>query len=115
MGVYEYEPHFRVDNQGNMSGYYYDFMKLLQEKLPFEYEFIVIPLSEGFNKLNSGEIDIMLGFAMNTKFEDNFLFNRYCTNKEQFGVLSDEPVDLEKLANMKQVKIGIVEGDANAE
>ena len=115
MGVYEYEPYFIVDNQGNMSGYYYDFMKLLQEKLPFEYEFIVIPLSEGFNKLNSGEIDIMLGIAMNTKFEDNFLFNRYCTNKEQFGVLSDEPVDLEKLANMKQVKIGIVEGDANAE
>lgn len=90
-------------------------MNLLEEKIPFEYEFIVLPLSEGLNKLISGEIDLMLGISLNTKLQGDFLFNRYRTNEEQFAIFSDEPLDLEDLAAMKEVRLGLVEGDANAE
>lgn len=115
VGAYEYEPYFRVDANGNMSGYYYDFLELLQEKLPFEYEFVVVTLAEGLNKLITGEIDLMLGVSMNTKLEDELFFNRYRTNKERFGIFSDEPLDLDSLSAMKEVKLGLVEGDVNAE
>lgn len=114
VGVYEYEPYFSVDDQGNMSGYYYDLMELLQEKLPFEYEFVVGTLSEGLNQLIEGKIDIMLGISMNTKLEDKILFNHYRINKEKFGLFSNEPLDLEDVAAMTDVKLGFVRGDVNA-
>lgn len=115
IGVYEYEPYFRVDAHGNMSGYYYDFMKLLQEKLPFEYEFVVVTLADGLSQLVEEKIDLMMGISMNTQLEENILFNRYKTNLERFGIFSDEAVDLEDLALMTDVKLGLVEGDVNAE
>lgn len=118
VGVYEYEPYFMIDDAGNMSGYYYDFMELLQSKDQFLYEFVVVTLNEGLNKLVDGEIDIMLGIAMNTQLKENLIFNRYSTNKEIFGVFSNEYEDLEDLEDsnsITELKLGMVEGDSNAQ
>lgn len=53
IGVYEYEPYIVVDSNGNISGYAYDLVALLNEKinLKYEYEYVVCSLSEGYEKL----------------------------------------------------------------
>lgn len=115
VGVYEYEPYFMVDADGNMSGYYYDFMSLLQEKHPFKYEFIVGTFNEGLKKLVDGEIDIMLGISMETQLGEEIIFNRYSTNKEIFGVFSDEDINDKERHSFADLKVGIVEDDSNAQ
>lgn len=115
VGIYEYEPYFMLDDAGNMSGYYYDFMRLLQEKHPFEYEFVVGTLNEGLKRLADGEIDIMLGVSMNTHLSEEIIFNRYSTNKEIFGIFSDERINFEQLSSFTDLKLGMVEGDYNSE
>ena len=64
-----------VNEEGEMEGYYYDLMKLFEDELSFDYEFIVLPLSEGMNQLVSGDLDLMLGISMNNQFKDQFIFN----------------------------------------
>ena len=54
-----------VNEEGEMEGYYYDLMKLFEDELSFDYEFIVLPLSDGMNQLVSGDLDLMLGISMN--------------------------------------------------
>lgn len=114
VGVYEYEPYIVVDDAGNISGYYYDYMRLLQENGHFEYEFVIVPLNEGIRKLVNGEIDIMLGASMNNQLSEELIFSRYNTNKEVFGVFSDESSSFKNLKYLKNLKLGMVEGDSNA-
>lgn len=115
VGVYELEPYFMVDESGTMSGYYYDFMNLLQKRHSFQYEFVVVSLSEGLNKLVDGDLDIMLGIAMNNQLEESLIFNRYSTNKEIFGIFCDENMNFDEMSSMTNLKVGMVEGDSNAQ
>ena len=114
IGVYEYEPYCMVNEEGEMEGYYYDLMKLFEDELSFDYEFIVLPLSEGMNQLVSGDLDLMLGISMNNQFKDQFIFNHNWTNKEIFGLFSLEEVSLNQLKERKDLKLGLVRGDSNA-
>ena len=114
IGVYEYEPYCMVNEEGEMEGYYYDLMKLFEDELSFDYEFIVLPLSDGMNQLVSGDLDLMLGISMNNQFKDQFIFNRNWTNKEIFGLFSLEEVSLNQLKERKDLKLGLVRGDSNA-
>ena len=115
VGVYEQEPYFMLDADGNMSGYHYDLMKLLQKKHQLKYEFVVDTLDNGLKKLANQEIDIMLGVSMKSKLGDQIIFNRYRTNKEVFGVFSKDETSFESLHSNKGLKLGMVEDDANAE
>ena len=103
-----------VNEEGEMEGYYYDLMKLFEDELSFDYEFIVLPLSDGMNQLVSGDLDLMLGISMNNQFKDQFIFNRNWTNKEIFGLFSLEEVSLNQLKERKDLKLGLVRGDSNA-
>ena len=103
-----------VNEEGEMEGYYYDLMKLFEDELSFDYEFIVLPLSEGMNQLVSGDLDLMLGISMNNQFKDQFIFNHNWTNKEIFGLFSLEEVSLNQLKERKDLKLGLVRGDSNA-
>ena len=115
VGVYECEPYFMVDTNGYMSGYYYDLMNLLQKMEYFEYEFVIDTLDGNLKKLADGEIDIMMGVSMETQLEEGIILNRYRTNKEILGVFSDGTISFENLYSAKRLKLGVVEGDVNAE
>lgn len=104
-----------VDADGNMSGYYYDLMKLLQEKQHFEYEFVISTLDEGLNQLVDGKLDIMLGIPMNVGQGKGIIFNRQHTNAEKFGIFSSQNMRFKDLYTLKELKLGMVKGDVNAE
>ena len=50
VGVYESEPYYSVDSEGNISGYYHDFLELLQEKYSFKYEYIKCDFKEAMKE-----------------------------------------------------------------
>lgn len=115
VGVYEYEPYFMVDSDGNMSGYYCDFMRVLQEQYHFKYEFVIGTIQEGENRLVDGEIDIMLGLPMNAKQKEKLIYSRYRSNKEIFGLFSNHQLNLKNLYSYTDLKVGMVLEDSNSE
>lgn len=113
IGVYEYTPYIMVDSNGNISGYFSDLFKLIKEKYDFEYEYVLCSISEGLEKLKSGEIDIMPGISILANDTD-IIYNEYSVNQEKFGIFSKEYDDLSDLKNMDIVRLGLVKDDYNS-
>ena len=114
IGVYEYEPYIVVDSNGNISGYVYDLVALLNEKINLKYEYVVCSLSEGYEKLKNGDIDIMLGVPITESTTKNFIFNNNAIFDEKFGLYTKKSITLDSLKKFSIVRLGLVEGDYNA-
>lgn len=115
VGVYEYEPYIYLDRNGNVTGYYNDLLKLINKKYDFSYEYVECNISEGIDKLKNCDIDIMLGLPIDSRLQDGIIFNRQSIDEEEFGVFSKENIIMSDLKSSKNLKLGLVEDDFNAE
>ena len=114
IGVYEYEPYIVVDSSGNISGYAYDLFTLLNEKINFKYEYVVCSISEGYEKLRNGDIDILLGIPILDSTKKDFIFNKNPISYEKFGIYAKKYITLNSLKKFSIVRLGLVEEDYNA-
>ena len=110
IGVYENEPYYSIDSDGNVSGYYHDLLLLLQEKYKFKYEYVLNDFEDGMKDLEAGKIDIMFGISIIPERIDNLIFNKYFIAKDMFALLTDENISFADLPKLDGLKIGLVEG-----
>lgn len=115
VGVYEYEPYIYLDRNGNVTGYYNDLLKLINKKYDFSYEYVEYNISEGIDKLKNCDIDIMLGLPIDSRLNEDIIFNQQSIDEEEFGVFSKENIIMSDLKSSKNLKLGLVEDDFNAE
>lgn len=115
VGVYEYEPYIYLDRNGNITGYYNDLLKLINKKYDFSYEYVEYNISEGIDKLKNCDIDIMLGLPIDSRLNEDIIFNQQSIDEEEFGVFSKENIIMSDLKSSKNLKLGLVEDDFNAE
>ena len=111
IGVYEYEPYIYIKENGEVRGYYYDFLNLLCKKYDFEYEYIVCDISDGLEMLENGNIDIMLGLPIRTIESKDLIFNKKSISKEEFGVFSRKDISMSDLKSNDELILGLVEAD----
>ena len=115
IGVYEYEPYIYIEENGEIRGYYYDFLNLLLKKYNFKYEYIVCNISDGLEKLENGDIDIMLGLPISIVENKDIIFNNKSISQEQFGIFSTKNISMSDLKSNNELTLGLVEADYNAE
>lgn len=115
IGVYEYEPYFYIEENGEIRGYYYEFLNLLLKKYDFEYEYIVCNISDGLEKLENADIDIMLGLPISIMKSKDIIFNNKSISQEEFGVFSTKNISINDLKSNNELTLGLVEADYNAE
>ena len=115
VGVYEYEPYIYLDRNGNVTGYYNDLLRLINKKYDFSYEYVECNISEGIDKLKNCDIDIMLGLPIDSRLNEDIIFNQQSIDEEEFGVFSKENIIMSDLKSSKNLKLGLVEDDFNAE
>lgn len=115
IGVYEYEPYVYIEENGEIRGYYYDFLNLLFKKYDFEYEYIVCNISDGLEKLENADIDIMLGLPISIMKSKDIIFNNKSISQEEFGVFSTKNISINDLKSNNELTLGLVEADYNAE
>ncbi|MDO5793450.1 MAG: EAL domain-containing protein [Turicibacter sp.] len=115
IGVYEYEPYVYIEENGEIRGYYYEFLNLLLKKYDFEYEYIVCNISDGLEKLENGDIDIMLGLPISIMESKDIIFNNKSISQEEFGVFSTKNISMNDLKSNNELILGLVEADYNAE
>lgn len=115
IGVYEYEPYIYIKENGEIRGYYYDFLNLLCKKYDFEYEYIVCNISDGLEKLENGDIDIMLGLPISIMESKDIIFNKKSISQEEFGIFSAKNISTNDSKSNNTLTLGLVEDDYNAE
>ena len=115
IGVYEYEPYVYIEENGEIRGYYYEFLNLLLKKYDFEYEYIVCNISDGLEKLENADIDIMLGLPISIMKSKDIIFNNKSISQEEFGVFSTKNISINDLKSNNELTLGLVEADYNAE
>lgn len=108
IGVYEYEPYIYIEQNGEIIGYYYDFLNLLLKKYDFEYEYIVCNISDGLEKLENGDIDIMLGLPISIMESKDIIFNNKSISQEEFGVFSTKNISMNDLKSNNELTLGLV-------
>ena len=113
VGVYESEPYYSVDSDGKVSGYYHDYLKLLQEKHNFKYEYVIYDFEDEFQDLEDGKIDIMLGISITPERIDKVIFSENFIAREEFALLTNKDITFDNLKNLKDIKIGLVKGVAS--
>ena len=115
IGIYEYEPYVYIEENGEIRGYYYEFLNLLCKKYDFEYEYVVCNISDGLEKLENGDIDIMLGLPISIMESKDIIFNNKSISQEQFGIFSTRNISMSDLKSNNELRLGLVQDDYNAE
>ena len=85
------------------------------KKYDFKYEYIVCNISDGLEKLENGNIDIMLGLPISIMKNKDIIFNNKSISQEQFGVFSTKNISMSDLKFNNELTLGLVEADYNAE
>lgn len=115
IGLYEYEPYVYIEEDGDIKGYYPEFLKLISKKYDFEYEYIICSISDGLKMLESGELDIIFGLPINITESKNIIFNNESISEEEFGLFSKNDIYASDLKIIDKITLGLVEADYNAE
>ena len=115
IGVYENTPYYSIDSKGKVSGYYDDFLNILQENSNFKYEYIIYSFEDGIKDLEDGKIDIMLGVSITPQRIDKLIFSNNFIAIENFVLLTNKNITFDDLKNIKDVKVGLVKGATNIE
>ena len=115
IGLYEYEPYVYIGENGEISGYYPEFLKLISKKYDFKYEYTICNISDGLKMLENGEIDIIFGLPINITESKSIIFNSESISEEEFGLFSKEKIYTSDLKKIDKLTLGLVEADYNAE
>ena len=57
----------------------------------------------------------MLGLPIDSRLNEDIIFNQQSIDEEEFGVFSKENIIMSDLKSSKNLKLGLVEDDFNAE
>ena len=115
IGIYKNEPYAYVDEQGNVSGYYPEFINILQKKYNFEYEYVICNFADGLKMLEDSEIDIMFGVAITNKRKDKIIFNKYRVSLETHSIATNLDIDVGDLDKLEGLRLGLIREAANSE
>lgn len=116
IGLYISAPYYVMDSEGNVSGYYDDVLKLIQEEYSFEYEYV---LDDNFlitlNKLETGEIDLIFGVSILSDRINKYSFSENFIAREKFAVFSKEDIKFSDLYKLDDLKIALVKGTSSTQ
>lgn len=114
VGVYDYRPYNYICEDGKVKGYYTDLLNLLNIDGKFKYEYVACDFAEGLDKLEEGEIDLMMGVAVTPERKDRFVFNKYVVATEKHGIYTNKDIEYGDIEKLDGKRIGLVEGGASS-
>lgn len=116
VGVYEYEPCYYIDKNQNVKGYYDDVIKTIDKYDEYDYKYEISSFKKAVENLQSGKVDIVVGLNKTEDRMDKILYSEKSVGVERYGIFSNHSqITYADLANMKNLKLGIVRNENNGE
>lgn len=110
IGLYETSPYYDIDESGNIKGYYHDLLLLIQEVLPFSYEYVITDFSDGLQQLKEGQIDLMFGISLVSDRLNEMNYSQRSIGEEVFGLYTNPLSGMTSIEHLNGKTIGLIEG-----
>ncbi len=113
VGLYDYDPYYFINKDGKPSGYYNDLLELLKKDLNIEYEYTILEVSKCIERLETGEIDLLLGLAKTPEREDKFIYTDHYIDIEKYGIYTNKDIEYGKLSELEGLKFAYIKNEEN--
>lgn len=113
VGVIEFDPYVKRDNNGELNGYYVELFDLIAKELNLNYEYVLVNVSECIDKLESGELDFSLGITITKDRTEKIIFNVNSIASEKFALYTNKDIRQYDLKQLNGLKFGAIRGRAS--
>lgn len=114
VGVYECEPYYWIDKNGEIVGFYDALLELLETKCTFEHTYKIGSLEENLDWLKNGTVDIVLGISITSDRLNDMIFSEQSIETEYFSLYS-KIGGLDAIKNTPSINLGVVKGSTSAQ
>lgn len=115
VGFYNYSPYYFINSKGKPDGYYHELLEILKKDLNIEYEYVYLEIKDCIEKLENGEIDLLLGLNRDAEREEKFIYTDHYVAIDTYGIYTNKPIKYGNLKELNNLKFGIIEKEANSE
>ncbi|MBF0100728.1 MAG: transporter substrate-binding domain-containing protein [Desulfobacterales bacterium] len=113
VGVYENHPKVYTDKNGNITGLFPDIVNSIAESEGWSIEYVLSDWTESLNKLERGEINMMVDVAISEERIQRFDFNEE-TIFISFSTIYTKPNEtIESYLDLKDKNIAVMKGSIN--
>lgn len=113
VGFYQIDFYQELNNNGEPSGYVYDYLSKVGQYAGWDFEYIKAPFADCLNMLENGQVDIVCGISKNREDAYKFDFSKYEMSTAAYELYTSsqrEDMNLDNLGETINLKIGILEG-----
>lgn len=112
VGYYPVDQYQQVDDNGNYSGYAYDYFMQLQKYTKWNYEFVEASYADCYKMLLTGDIDIMSGMIKTPGRESQVLFSNasFSNTQNELYCRTDEDMYYEDYEAFDGCSVAILKG-----
>lgn len=111
VGVYQDEPLVMIDKHGNVKGFFIDILKYIALKEGWEIEYVNGSFVQCLEKLDKGEIDIMVDVPYSTSLREKYDFTNTTLLSSWAQVYTQKNLRIVSILELDKKKIAGVEGD----
>jgi signal transduction histidine kinase len=110
VGIYENEPKVFINDQGKPSGIFVDIIQLIADREDWELTFASGSWTEGLDRVESGEIDLMSDVAYSPERESRFAFHQTPVIPSWYEIYAPEESSINSLLDLQDKRILVLEG-----
>jgi hypothetical protein len=108
VGIYQNPPKCFVDQQGNSTGIFIDFIRAVAQDEGWELEFVPGSWKEGLDRLLSSEIDIMPDVAYAKSREELYAFNAEPVLSDWFQIFARADLEISSILDLDNRRVTVL-------
>lgn len=115
IGFYSYDPYYYFDEDNKPIGYYNDLLDYISKDLGIKYKYVFCDVSEATDKLEKGEIDLLLGINKTPERSKKFIYTDHYVSVETYGIYTNKDISYGDLDELDHIKFGYIPNEANSD
>ena len=109
VGVYDNSPKIYKDEQGEIKGFWADIVNYIAEKEDWKLTYVFGTWEQGLERLENGEIDLMVDVAVSKEREEKYDFNNEIVLMSWGVFYTKKGVEINSFMDLQDKKIAIME------
>ncbi|MFC1825891.1 transporter substrate-binding domain-containing protein, partial [Thermodesulfobacteriota bacterium] len=114
VGIYQNEPKVYLDKQGKPAGFFPELLNFIAEKEDWVLEYVPCIWNECLEKVESGELDLMMDVAFSESRAKRFSFSREVVLGNWSRVYTRDTIAIGSILDLDGKKIAVVKGSFQA-
>jgi PAS domain S-box-containing protein len=111
VGIYQNKPLVFIDSDGNIKGIYIDILEYIGSKEEWHIKYVPGSFSQALERLDKGEIDILVGIAYSKERAEKYDFTRETLLSNWAQIYTKKDSKIQSIPDLKDKKIAVLKGD----